>query len=58
MKMCIIYTPAEIAEKLKVHINLVYELISQGKLKAKRVGRLHRITKENLEAFMENEEEK
>ena len=55
MDKCNIYTAAEVAEKLKIHLNLVYELIAQGKLKAKRVGRLHRITEENLNSFLKNE---
>jgi excisionase family DNA binding protein len=56
MKMCSILTAAEVAKQLRIHINLVYELINQGKLKAKKVGREYRITKTNLEAFLNNEQ--
>ncbi len=55
MKMCGILTAAEVAKQLRIHINLVYGLINQKKLKAVKVGREYRITKENLNAFLNNE---
>jgi len=58
MKMCIILTAKEVAKQLRIHINLVYELINQGKLKAIKVGREYRITKKNLEAFINNKNNK
>jgi excisionase family DNA binding protein len=56
MKMCGVLTAAEAAKQLRIHINLVYELINQKKLKAVKVGREYRITKENLKAFLNNEQ--
>ena len=55
MIMCSIFTAAEVAKKLRIHINLVYVLIDRKKLKAIKVGREYRITKANLEAFINNE---
>jgi len=56
MNKLIVYTTEEVAKLLKVNINLVYKLISKGKLKSVGVGRAYRITKENLEAFLKNEQ--
>ena len=58
MKMCVVLTAKEVAKQLRIHINLVYELINQGKLKAIKVGREYRITKKNLEAFINNKNNK
>ena len=55
MVKCAVYTTTEVAKILKISLNLVYRLISQGQLKSVRAGRGHRITKENLDAFLKNE---
>ena len=55
MRMCVILTAGEVAKKLRININLVYMLINRKKLKAVKVGREYRITKENLNAFLNNE---
>jgi len=51
-----VYTTKEVAKLLKININLVYRLIAEGKLKSIGVGRAYRITRENLEAFLKNEQ--
>lgn len=55
MKTSKVLTAAEVARELRIHITLVYDLINKGKLKGIKVGREYRITKENLEAFINNE---
>lgn len=48
------FTPQEIAEKLKVHLNTVYRWIDTGKLKASKAGDLLRISSEELNAFLKS----
>ena len=48
----IFYTPEEVAEILKISRQSVYNDISAGKLKAKKIGRRIRISKEDLEAYI------
>jgi len=47
-----IYTPDEIAEKLKVTRLTVYRWIEKGELKAFKAGKMWRITKKDLELFL------
>ncbi len=47
-----IYTPDEIADKLKVTRLTVYRWIEKGELKAFKAGKMWRITREDLEAFL------
>jgi excisionase family DNA binding protein len=51
-KMADIMTPAEAANIMKVTEADILEAIKDGSLKAKKVGKAYRISKENLEAFM------
>ena len=47
-----IMTPAEAAKFMKVTEDDILEAIKDGSLKAKKVGKAFRITKDNLEGFM------
>jgi excisionase family DNA binding protein len=47
-----IMTPAEAAQVMKVTEDDILEAIKDKSLKAKKVGKAYRISKENLEAFM------
>lgn len=47
-----IYTPEEVAEKLKASRRTVYRWIKKGELKSFKAGKLVRITREDLEAFI------
>ncbi len=47
-----IYTPEELAKKLKASRRTVYRWIEKGDLKAFKAGKLVRITREDLEAFL------
>lgn len=47
------YTPAEVAQKLRLHVNTVYEYIRMGKLRAARFGNRYRITEEAIQQFVE-----
>lgn len=47
-----VYTPEEIAEKLKASRRTVYRWIEKGELRAFKAGKLVRITKEDLEIFI------
>ena len=46
------YTIQEVADKLKVAYLTVYRWIQAGKLEAVKAGKQYRITKENLEKFI------
>jgi len=43
----------QIALRLKVSVNLIYKLISEGKLKATRIGSCWRIREDVLEFFID-----
>jgi excisionase family DNA binding protein len=47
-----IMTPAEAAQVMKVTEDDILAAIKDKSLKAKKVGKAYRISKENLEAFM------
>jgi excisionase family DNA binding protein len=47
-----LYTPEEVAEKLKVKRRAVYQWLTVGKLAGMKVGQGWRITEEDLLAFM------
>jgi len=47
-----IYTPEEIANKLKASRRTVYRWIEKGQLKAFKAGKLVRIKREDLKAFL------
>lgn len=46
-----LYTVAEAAERLKLHVKTVLSFIRDGRLKATRVGKQYRITQSDLDAF-------
>lgn len=48
------YTVAEVAELLKVQPLTIYRLISDGKLKSYKVGRVIRISEADLKAFLDD----
>jgi excisionase family DNA binding protein len=45
-------TAEQIAEKLGLHVRTVRNYIREGRLKAVRIGKQYRITREDLKAFM------
>jgi len=45
-------TPAEAAQFMKVTEDDIMSAINEGTLKAKKVGKAFRISKDNLDAFM------
>ena len=52
MDMDIIYTIPEVAKKLRVNQTTVSRLIHRGELKAYKIGRIYRITKEEVDRFL------
>ena len=48
----ILYTPEEIAQKLKLTKGTVYEMIKRGELEAHRIGRYIRISQTQFEAYL------
>ncbi len=47
-----LFTIKEVAQILKVDPKTVYKYVWSGKLKSKKLGKTHRISKEDLEAFI------
>ena len=47
-----IFTPEEIAEKLKTSRSTVYRWLRTGEIKSFKAGKMWRVTKEDLEAFL------
>ena len=52
------YTPAEIAEKLRVNIMTIYRYIKAGKINAHKLGKDFRISTEEYERFLRSIETK
>ena len=52
MKEEILYTPEEIAKKLKLSKYTIYEMIKRGELPAHRLGRSLRITESQLHTYL------
>ena len=52
------YTPAEIAEKLRVNIMTIYRYIKAGKIKAHKLGKEFRIDVKEYEKFLKSIETK
>jgi len=48
------YTPAEIAEKLRVNIMTIYRYIKAGKIKAYKLGKEFRIDVKEYERFLKS----
>lgn len=49
----ILYTPEEIANKLKLSKYTIYEMIKRGEIPAHRIGRSLRITESQLETYLQ-----
>jgi excisionase family DNA binding protein len=49
------YTPKEVAERLKLRVQTVYDYIRKGRLPAVRLGNRCRIAQSDLEAFLERQ---
>ncbi len=47
-----LYTVQEVADMLKVHWQTVLNYIKRGKLKAVRMGKGYRITRQDINAFI------
>ena len=47
------YTPQEVAQRLRLNVNTIYEYIRMGKLPAARFGNRYRITESDLTQFVE-----
>ena len=47
------YTPREVAERLRLRVQTVYDYIRKGRLPAVRLGNRCRIAHSDLEAFLE-----
>lgn len=45
-------TPEQVAEELQINIHTIWNWLRQGKLKGKKMGRLWRIPRENLDEFL------
>lgn len=52
------YTPAEIAEKLRVNIMTIYRYIKAGKINAHKLGKDFRIDVKEYERFLKSIETK
>jgi excisionase family DNA binding protein len=48
MQNATVYTPAQVAEILQISKSTVYELIENGELIAKKIGRVYRIPKNSI----------
>jgi acetyl-CoA synthetase len=47
-----VYTPNEVAKRLKVDRDTIYKLLQDGELKGKKVGRLWRVSDSNLNEYL------
>ena len=54
MNLANLYTPEELAKRLKVSRRAVYQWLTKGKLVGMKAGQGWRITEEDLIAFMQN----
>jgi len=52
MKKREFYTAKELAEKLRVNIMTIYRYIKAGKVKAHKIGKEFRITKQEFNKFL------
>jgi excisionase family DNA binding protein len=51
------YTPKEVAERLKLRVQTIYDYIRKGRLPAVRLGNRCRIAGSDLEAFLERQKD-
>ena len=54
MENKIIYTAEETSKLLGIGMNKIYELLSNGEIPARRVGRKYLISKKGLEIWLNN----
>ena len=47
-----VYTPSELQGVLKMSRSSVYELLRTGAIRAKRIGRVLRVSRKDLETFL------
>ena len=52
-----LYTAQEVAERLKIKKNTVYELIKRGELASSKIGKQLRISEEQLSRYLNSSEE-
>lgn len=52
MEKITVYTLKEVAEILKVSRQTIYNYLKAGRLKATKIGKEYRVTKEDLEEFI------
>lgn len=52
MREDVLYTPEEIAQKLKLSKYTIYEMIKRGEIPAHRIGRSLRISDSQLETYL------
>jgi excisionase family DNA binding protein len=48
-------TPEEVAERLRISRWTVMDYLREGRIKGRKIGRLWRITEEDLQAFVEGQ---
>lgn len=48
-------TAQEAADYLRINIKLLYKLVDTGEIKAKRVGRIIRITKASIDSYLQGD---
>lgn len=48
------YTVAEVAAKLKLNTNTVYDYIKMGKMPASKLGNRYRVSEEQIKIFMDS----
>ncbi|GGA57868.1 hypothetical protein GCM10007416_33830 [Kroppenstedtia guangzhouensis] len=53
----IVYTPEEVAEKLKIKTETVRRYLRTGKLKGAKLGKHWRVSEKQLEEFFEKQSE-
>lgn len=51
-------TPAQVAERLQVTERTIYKYLSEGSLDAVKLGRVWRITEEQLQEFLDRHTQK
>lgn len=49
-----VYTPEEVAKILKISTPKVQDLCRKGALRSSKIGRLYRITEEDLKEFLDS----
>lgn len=51
-----VYTPAEVAEILKIGQTKVYELLQRGEIRSRKIGKLRRIPAAAIDEFLERQD--